>query len=91
MRPDEASNMSGPGRSINATQKLGPRAAAKPSLKPPGRVRAKAGTRPPGSVSQAARDAAVAAGLRYEQHNPRQVFGDGIYSVGLLYAEAPTS
>ena len=50
-------------------------------------VRAKAGTRGPGSVSQAARDAAVEAGVQWEKRNPRPAFGDGIYSVGLLYTE----
>ena len=50
-------------------------------------VRAKAGTRGQGHVSQAARDAAVEAGVQWEKRNPRPAFGDGIYSVGLLYTE----
>jgi hypothetical protein len=54
-------------------------------------VRAKAGTRGPGSVSQAARDAAVEAGVQYEKRNPRPAFGDGIYSVHLQYTAEEVS
>jgi hypothetical protein len=49
--------------------------------------RAKAGTRGSGAASQAARDAALEAGVQYEKRNPRPAFGDGIYSVHLQYTE----
>ncbi len=51
------------------------------------KVRSTAGTRGSGIVSIMAREAAVEAGRKYEKHNPRPLFGDGVYSVNLEYVE----